>query len=167
MPRGRPKGSKNKPKPLLNQEQQEKKPLENEIIIARQNALRRKREGKEPQVVNLIKDYEAENVGPPRGSPTGHCTHCGCEFEQEFSRERNAWSSYKICPDCKKKKSDAISKKTTKRTNEKGEQEEVHVATLPYNPYPWQIEAEEAFWNHRYTVLACGNRSGYYAPCIG
>lgn len=160
MPRGRPKGSKNKPKSLLNQEQQEKKPLENEIIIARQNALRRKREGKEPQVVNLIKDYEAENVGPPRGSPTGHCTHCGCEFEQEFSQERNAWSSYKICPDCRKKKSDAISKKTTKRTNEKGEQEEVHVATLPYNPYPWQIEAEEAFWSHQYTVLACGNRSG-------
>lgn len=156
----RPKGSKNKPKPLPGQEQKNLKPLENEIVLARQNALRRKREGKEPQVVNLIKDYDAENVGPPRGSPTGHCKHCGCEFEQEFSQERNAWSSYKICPDCRKKKSDAISKKTTKRTNEKGEQEEVHVATLPYNPYPWQIEAEEAFWSHRYTVLACGNRSG-------
>lgn len=166
MPRGRPKGSKNKPKPLLNQEQQDRKPLENEIIIARQAAMRRKREGKEPQVVNLIKDYDAENMGPPKGEPTGICTVCGHEFEQEFSRERNAWSSYKICPDCKKKKADAISKKTTKRTNEKGEQEEVHVATLPYKPYPWQIEAEENFWKHRYTVLACGNRSGYCAPCI-
>lgn len=99
----RPKGSKNKPKPLLNQEQQEKKPLENEIILARQNALRRKREGKEPQVVNLIKDYDAENVGPPRGSPTGHCKHCGCEFEQEFLRSAMRGPHTKFAPIAERK----------------------------------------------------------------
>lgn len=166
MPRGRPKGSKNKPKQLLNQEQQDRRPLDNEIIIARQNALRRKRAGEEPKVVNLIRDYESENVGLPRGNPTGICQECGHEFEQEFSREKNTWTSFRICPDCKKIKAERLSKKTTKKKNEKGEQEEVHVATLPYKPYPWQIEAEDAFWSHRYTVLACGNRSGYCAPCI-
>lgn len=156
----RPKGSKNKPKLGALEKKEDRTALENEIIIARQNAIRRKKAGKPAEVVNLIRDYDAENLGPPKGKPYGTCKHCGGEFEQEYSRERNAYSSWRICPTCRKERSKKPLRNTEKRLTDTGEEEEVNVATLPYTPYPWQVEAEEAFWTHRFSVLACGNRSG-------
>lgn len=166
MPRGRPKGSKNKPRITSLEKKEDRTALENEIIIARQNAIRKKKAGKPAEVINLIRDYDAEDMGEPKGKPYGTCKYCKSEFEQEFSRERNAYSSWRICPDCRKERSKKPLKNTEKRITETGDEEEVNVATLPYTPYPWQVEAEEAFWEHRFSVLACGNRSGYYAPCI-
>lgn len=153
---GRPKGSKNKPKTVENPE--EKSALEREITLARRKAVARKKAGEPAQVYNLIKNYDADSMGPPKGNPTGICKDCGREFEQVFSEDRNAYSSYRICPECRKKKSIKQAEKVHKKQGDS--EQEVSVATLPYKPYPWQVEAEEAFWNHRFTVLACGNRSG-------
>lgn len=165
MPRGRPKGSKNKPK--IEKSEEEKSALEKEIILARRKAVARKKAGKPAEVYNLIKNYDPEDAGPPKGNPTGICKDCGSEFEQIFSEDRNSYSSYRICPSCRKKRSIKQSEKIKKEQDKSGGSEhEVNVYTLPYTPYEWQKEAEEAFWNHRFTVLACGNRSGYHAPCI-
>lgn len=174
MPRGRPKGSKNKPKIKKEINSEEYSALEKEIILEKQKALRRKREGKPAQVVNYIKDYNEERNGPPRGKPTGICKYCKSEFEQEFVEARNTWTSYRICPDCKKEKSQKLEQKVEQKQEQKNseqadiekEPDSITDITLPYKPFSWQIEAEEAFWKHRFTVLACGNRSGYYAPCI-
>lgn len=155
---GRPKGSKNKPK--VEQSVEEKSALEKEIILQRRKAVARKKAGELAKVYNLIKDYDADSMGPPKGNPVGHCKDCGCEFEQVFSEDRNAYSSYRICPDCRKKRSIKQTKKVQKKQGDGDDEHEVSVATLPYTPYPWQVEAEEAFWSHRYTVLACGNRAG-------
>lgn len=185
MPRGRPKGSKNKPKIKKETNSEEYSAFEKEIILEKQKALRRKREGKPAQVVNYIKDYNEERNGPPRGKPTGICKYCKSEFEQEFVEARNTWTSYRICPDCKKKKSQKLEQKVEQEQEQKNsehadiekEPDSITDITLPYKPFPWQIEAEEAFWKHRFTVLACGNRSGkdratimigikYFIACI-
>lgn len=163
---GRQKGSKNKPKLEKYENPEEKSALEREIILERRKAVARKKAGEPAQVYNLIKEYDADSMGPPKGNPTGTCKDCGCTFEQAFSEDRNAYSSYRICPDCRKKRSIKQSEKVKRKKADGDDEQEVNVATLPYTPYPWQKEAEEAFWNHRFTVLACGNRSGYYAPCI-
>lgn len=157
-PRGRPKGSKNKPKVDTFMPEAEKTALEKEIILARRNAVRRKKAGEPAKVYNLIKDYENEDSGPPKGNPTGICTRCKREFEQPFSKEHNSYSSWKICPECRKKKSKKMEEKIASKSGENGQEEEVNVGILPYAPYPWQKEVEEAFWNHRFTVMACGNR---------
>ncbi len=163
---GRPKGSKNKPRMERYETPEDKSALEKEVILQRRKAVARKKAGKPAEVYNLIKDYDAENAGPPKGNPVGHCKDCGCDFEQPFSEDRNAYASWRICPECRKKRSERQTERIQKKQEENGNETEVSVATLPYTPYEWQKEAEEAFWNHRFTVLACGNRSGYYAPCI-
>lgn len=156
---GRPKGSKNKPK--VEETIEERTALEKEIILARRKAVARKKDGKPPKVYNLIKKYD-ENSGPPKGNPTGRCKECGCSFEQEFYEEKNSYSSYRLCPDCKSKRSNKQFAKFQKENqeNEQKEEKQVHVATLEYEPYEWQKEVEDAFWDHRFTVMACGNRSG-------
>ena len=169
---GRPKGSKNKPK--VEQSVEEKSALEKEIILQRRKAVTRKKAGEPAKVYNLIKDYDHKDFGLPKGNPTGICKYCGKTFDQEFHGDRNTYSSYTVCPDCKKKRSD---KQTRKFYEDAEEEREVNVATLDYSPYPWQKEVEEAFWNHRFTVMACGNRSGkdratimiginYFAKCL-
>lgn len=171
---GRPKGSKNKPK--VQDTPEDKSALEKEIILQRRKAVARKKAGEPAKVYNLIKDY-SKNDGPPKGNPVGHCKDCGCQFEQAFSEDRNAYSSYRICPDCRKKRSIKQAEKIHKKQGDGDNEQEVSVATLPYTPYEWQKEAEDAFWNHRFTVLACGNRSGkdrmtimvaikYFAACL-
>lgn len=126
--------------------------LEHEIIIQKKENDRRRREGKPVKAYNLVKNYQDKNTGAPKGKPTGICKSCGETFEQVFSEDRNSYSSYRICPKCRNKKRIEQEKKI-------GYQEqEVAVATLPYTPYPWQVEAEEAFNKHRFIVLACGNR---------
>ncbi len=163
---GRPKGSKNKPRMEKYETPENKSALEKEVILQRRKAVARKKAGKPAEVYNLIKDYDAENAGPPKGNPIGHCKDCGCDFEQPFSEDRNAYASWRICPDCRKKRSENKTKKFVEENDKKEDGKEVEIATLNYAPYEWQKEVEEAFWSHRFTVMACGNRSGYYAPCI-
>lgn len=105
--------------------------------------------------MNLIKDYSDREGEDPKGSPIGTCKTCGKTFDQDFSEDRNAYSSWRTCPECRKKRA----RKKEENLGIKNERE-VAVAKLPYTPYPWQMEAEDAFENHRFIVLACGNRSG-------
>lgn len=113
-----------------------------------------KNKGKPQKVYNLLKDYD-ENDGKPKGNPTCICKRCKKEFEQEFVPDRNAYTDWKTCGLCRKLLAEEKSKSVTKK------EKEVSVAKLPYTPYNWQIEAQNAFENHRFIVLACGNRSGY------
>lgn len=123
--------------------------------IKKQKAKNRmlQKRGEPQQVYTLIKDDETHDE-PPKGEPAGICKKCGKEFEQVFSRDRNAYSRWKICPECRKKKAERQEKKLTK------EEREVSVASLPYKPFEWQVEAAEAFETHRFIALSCGNRSG-------
>lgn len=138
-----------------------KTPLEHEIVIQKKEAQRRARNGQPTKITNLIKDYSDRMDEEPKGKPTGICKNCGKTFEQDFSEDRNAYSSWRTCPECRKKRARKQEEKIDKKNSR-----EVAVAKLPYTPYPWQVEAEEAFEKHRFIVLACGNRSGYYALCI-
>lgn len=132
-----------------------KTPLEHEIVMQKKDSQRRRREGKPQKVMNLVRDYSERKDEEPKGKPTGICKTCGRTFDQDFSEERNAYSSWRTCPDCRKERA----RKKEEKIERNGERE-VAVATLPYTPYPWQAEAEEAFEKHRFIVLACGNRSG-------
>lgn len=127
--------------------------LEDEI--KKQKAKNRilKNKGKPQKVYNLVKDYN-ENDGKPKGQPTCICKRCKKEFEQDYVPDRNAYTDWKTCGPCRKLLAEEKSKSVLK--NEK----EVSVAKLPYTPYNWQIEAQKAFEDHRFIVLACGNRSG-------
>lgn len=137
------------------QHKENKTPLEHEIVMQKKENQRRKREGKPPKVMNLVKDYSDRKDEEPKGKPTGICKTCGKTFGQDFSEDRNAYSNWRTCPECRKKRA----RKKEEKLDKKSERE-VAVATLPYEPYPWQMEAEEAFEKHRFIVLACGNRSG-------
>lgn len=112
-----------------------------------------KNKGKPQKVYNLVKDY-SENDGKPKGNPTCVCKRCKKEFEQDFVPDRNAYTDWKTCKSCREllreKKEQAAVKK----------EKEVSVATLHYEPFNWQIEAEKAFEEHRFIVLSCGNRTG-------
>ena len=138
------------------------KKLENAIKNQKRKNRENKKTGKAPQVYNLLKDYSEGINWPPKGKPTGICSKCGKEFEQDFSKDRNAYSSFPSCPECRAK----LAKKKEEKLLNEGSDENTIIKKLPYEPYPWQVEAEEAFRSHRFVVLACGNRSGYNALCI-
>lgn len=125
--------------------------LESEIRKQRAKNKMLKEQGKPQEVYHLIKEND-EHDEPPKGSPTGKCSKCGKEFTQNYSSDRNAYSSFKHCPECRRK---LAQKKESKLTQE---QREVAVARLPYEPFPWQIEAAKAFETHRFIALSCGNR---------
>lgn len=129
-----------------------------ETAVMRQTAKNRMRKirGEKPKVATLIRSFslEHDDLDEPKGSPTRECSRCGKTFDQDFSEDQNAYSSWRLCPECRKKKAQKKGKKSHV------DEDETAVATLPYDPYPWQREAEEAFENHRFVVLACGNRSG-------
>lgn len=110
-----------------------------------------KNKGKPQKVYNLVKDY-SDNDGKPKGNPTCICKRCKKEFEQDYVPDRNAYTDWKTCGPCRKLLAEEKSKTVTKT------EKEVSVAKLPYTPYNWQIEAQEAFEKHRFIVLACGNR---------
>lgn len=112
-----------------------------------------KNKGKPQKVYNLVKDY-SDNDGKPKGNPTCICKRCKKEFEQDYVPDRNAYTDWKTCGPCRKLLAEEKSKSVTKT------EKEVSVAKLPYTPYNWQIEAAKAFEEHRFIVLACGNRSG-------
>lgn len=147
--------------PSIIREKENKSALEMEISNHKDKANLRKNKGSPAKITNLVKDYSDAKFEEPKGHPTAVCKTCGKTFNQDFSEERNAYSSWRTCSECRKKRA----KKKEKQIDTKRERE-VAVATLPYEPYPWQVEAEEAFEKHRFVVLACGNRSGYRALCI-
>lgn len=128
--------------------------LESEIKKQKAKNSELQKKGQPQRVYNLIKEKPVFNE-PPRGERFSICKSCGKQFEQNLSEERNVYSSFKTCPACRKR----ISQEKTYEFR-KEQEREVAVASLPYNPYPWQVEAHEAFENHRFIVLACGNRSG-------
>lgn len=129
--------------------------MELEDEIKKQKAKNRllKKEGKPQKVYNLVKDYN-ENDKEPKGNQIGICKRCGKEFKQEYIPDRNAYSNWKECKECRK----ILNGEKTKKLA--GKEKEVSVAKLPYSPFDWQIEAAKAFETHRFIVLACGNRSG-------
>lgn len=152
---GRPLGSKNKPKRNTLEFKEDKTALEHEVVMQKKNAQRRAREGRPPKVTNLVKDYEIENGGPPKGKSHTICRNCGQLFEQNFNSDRNAYSSHRLCPECRQRKS----KEKEKKLDQSG-QREVQVANLPYKPFPAQQKIHDAFETHRFVVIAAGNRFG-------
>ena len=126
--------------------------LESEIKKQKAKNSELKKKGQPQRVYNLIKENPVFNE-PPKGERFSTCKLCGKRFEQNLSEERNVYSSFKTCPACRTK----ISKEKTDEFR-KDTEHEVAVASLPYTPYAWQLEAHEAFENHRFIVLACGNR---------
>ncbi len=151
-----------------------KTPLEHEIVIEKKEAQRRRRKGKPPQIKTLVKDYSDMEYEEPKGNPIGICKTCGKTFEQDFQIERNAYSNYRICPECKKNRS----KKQEEKLKKSGKGEvEITVATLPYTPFEAQKRIHEAFEKHRFVVIDAGNRFGkdrcsimmgikYFIECI-
>lgn len=126
--------------------------LESEIRKQKAKNRQLQKNGQPQEVYTLIKDYP-ETYEPPKGEKYCKCQKCGKVFEQVLSIEKNVYSSFKTCPACRKIKSDEQMEKIKKK-----QEKEVNVAKLPYTPYEWQLEAHEAFENHRFIVLACGNR---------
>lgn len=126
--------------------------LESEIKKQKAKNSELQKKGQPQRVYNLIKEKPVFNE-PPKGERFSTCKLCGKQFEQNLSEERNVYSSFKTCPACRKR----ISQEKTEEFR-KDTEHEVAVASLPYTPYAWQLEAHEAFENHRFIVLACGNR---------
>lgn len=120
---------------------------------AKNNLLKNK--GEKQKVYSLIKNYEDNHDGDIKGEQFTKCSKCGKEFEQEYVPDRNVFTDWKTCKECRKLLSEEKGKKVKKK------EKEVSVAQLHYDPFPWQIEAAEAFETHRFQVLSCGNRSGY------
>lgn len=118
---GRPKGSKNKPKDPLNQ----------------------------AKSVSLSENAKKNKEKAIKGSPTAICSKCHKEFQQEFKPEMNAYTSHKLCEDCRQRES----YDKQRRAEENGET--VFNALLNYTPFPAQQEMHKAFENHRFLVLNC------------
>lgn len=138
-----------------------KSPLEHEIVMQKKQAQQRRRSGQPPKVKNIVRDYSDREYEDPKGNPIGVCKTCGKTFEQDFSTERNSYSNYRICPDCKKIKSKRQNLKIKKEaTKQKKDEVEIAVATLPYTPFEAQKKIHEAFETHRFVVIDAGNRFG-------
>lgn len=129
--------------------------LEESIEKHKRAAKRRASRGETQKVMSILDG--AETDGLPRGNPKGKCQICGKIFEQDFIEEKNRYTSFRMCQECKAKES-----KDKERRLEKsgGFNSSPFHAQLKYQPYPWQIEAAEAFEKHRFIVLACGVRAG-------
>lgn len=127
--------------------------LEDEVKKQKAKNRMLKQNGKPPKVYNLIKTDNFDD-GKPKGNPTAVCKRCSKEFEQDYIAERNVYSEWKMCRECRK----ILAEEQTKRIRQK--EQPVNVAKLKYEPYNWQIEAAKAFEEHRFIVLACGNRCG-------
>ena len=126
--------------------------LENEIKKQKAKNNMIKKKGGAQRVYNLVKEYD--NDGLPKGERYCECSRCKKKFEQDYVPDRNAYTDWKTCKKCRE-----LLREEKTQTVKK--EKEVSVAKLPYTPYEWQIEAEKAFEEHRFIVLACGNRSGY------
>lgn len=132
---------------------QNKSIFEHEVLQATETAKKRILKGKSPKIANLIKEYD--DLEEPKGKATAICKECNKQFNQRFSKERNAYSSWRICPECRIKRAQEKERKIGL-----GKEREVQSVKLNYDPYPWQREVEEEFYRHRFCVMACGNRAG-------
>ena len=90
-------------------------------------------------------DLSDLHTEPPAGEEYGICGFCGAKFKQIYYSKYNRYSSFKLCPHCRRTKDN---EGTTR------------VSTVNYQPFPWQKKAEELLEQHRYMVLACGARTG-------
>jgi hypothetical protein len=110
-------------------------------------------DGQNPKVYSIIKDYSS-NEEPPKGEPQCKCAKCGTVFDQDYYADRNTYSAFKTCHRCR------VMQSKKKESKVKGENDEISVAKLPFEMYPWQEEEFEAFKTHRFLVWALGNRAG-------
>lgn len=113
-----------------------------------------KDKGEAPKVYNLIKETP---TSPVKGERFSTCKTCGNKFEQDYVSERNAYSNYKTCLDCRRV---VRSKKEKEVSSSDGTLVEGFTGVLEYTPYPWQRQAHKDFNNVRFQVLACGVRTG-------
>lgn len=127
--------------------------LEEEIKKQKAKNRELKKSGKSPRVYNLIKD--SEPTGEPKGNPTTICRRCKKEFQQDFVPERNSYTDWPTCENCRK----ILNEQQTK-TVFGNQEKEVFVGKIPFSLYNWQKEVEKEFESHRFIVLACGNRAG-------
>lgn len=111
--------------------------------VRREKNKRKANEGQLPKVHRYLKE-DAPNE-PPKGEKYSVCEFCGNKFEQVFYPKQNRYSTYHLCPRCRKTK-DNDNLQT--------------VSTVEYVPFPWQVEAERLLEEHKYLVLACGARTG-------
>lgn len=123
---GRPLGSKNKPKDALDSVKK----------------------------VSLEENAKKIKERPVKGNPTSVCAKCRKRFNQEFIPEKNAYTSYNMCEECRAKDSYEKQRKAEEEGNT------VFNALLNYTPFPAQQEMHKAFEDHRFLVLNCGNRTG-------
>lgn len=110
-----------------------------------------RKKGKQPKVYNIIKTEE-DFSNPPSGEKFTKCHKCGKTFEQMFYSATNRYSSFKLCPSCRRKI--ALEKQ------QDAKEVEQTVATLPFKPFPWQKKALEDFEKCRFQVINAGNRTG-------
>lgn len=116
-----------------------------------------KREGKAPRVYDIIKT-ESDFAGvPPKGEKFSTCKTCGKTFEQDFMGERNVYSNYKTCLDCRHKER---KKKEKESDIDEGKLASGYFGKLNYTPLEWQMKAHKDLEKNRFQVLCCGNRSG-------
>lgn len=120
---------------------------------AKKNYSEIKKTGQKPKTYSLIKTDTDKSKGEAKGNPTAVCSSCKSVFQQDFSPEMNAYSSFKICPECRAKLD-----KEKKAKIQKSKEKEVSTVTLPFEPWPWQQKAFEDFQTHRFNLWACGNR---------
>lgn len=127
--------------------------FEQEIKKQKAKNKRLQKEGKPQEVYSLMeKDYEKELENGYYGEKYTKCKKCGREFEQDYVPDRNAYTDWQICKECRNKRAEQMQEKVGLT------EQQVSVANLPLSFYPWQQEAAEAFETHRFQVLSCGNR---------
>lgn len=145
----RPKGSKNKNK--AEQVESKKRITQNDINRVKKAAEKRAEAGEPAKVYSLMRpDYSDGEIS---GEPKGCCKICGKVFDQDINYGQGRYTSFNTCPDCRSR----IAREKSKKAEQ---QKTFYNAVLPYTPFPKQAEMHEAFENHRFICLACGNRFG-------
>ncbi len=120
----------------------------------KKNAERIKKEGKMPKVYDIMKKTKEDWGSEPSGTEKSICESCKKEFKQDYHGERNMYSNYKSCLNCRRKK---------RFKEEKGEIDNktiISKAQIEYEPYDFQVEMHNAFETHRFLFLCAGNRLG-------
>ena len=128
--------------------------------------------GEAPKVYSILRDYSSEEE-LPKGEPTKKCEKCGTVFDQDYRADINAYSNFKTCHKCRS----AMARRKEEKVQSASKENEVTVATLPIDLYPWQVTARQEFRTHRFSVWALGNRTGkdftanvlgieYFIDCI-
>ena len=124
-------------------------------------AKKRQANGEAPEMRSVLVDFSEMD---PTGEPTRSCDKCGNLFDQDFYPDRNSYSAFKTCQSCRAKL--ARKKEEDVKSND---QHEVSTLMLPFDMFPWQVEARDLFRSHRFSVWDIGNRGGkdFTANMIG